>query len=71
MQLRGSEGCLRGMDKPEHCSGKVNVTGQGTDWEGGKRERGWSRGMSWLMAWVAMGAFPTTVETQEWKPCGR
>lgn len=40
MQPRGTEGCLRGMDKPEHCSGKVTVTGQGTDWERGKRERG-------------------------------
>lgn len=70
MQPRGTEGCLRGMDKPEHCSGKVTVTGQGTDWERGKKERGWSRGMSRLVAYLAMSAFPTAVETQEWEPWG-
>lgn len=70
MQPRDAERCFKGVGTLEHCLGKVNVTGQGTDWEGGEGERGWSGGMSGLLAWMGMGAFPTEVETREWEPWG-
>ena len=58
------EARTRGVDKVENYSGRVNLTGQGTDWEGGKGGD-WGQEMSRLLVWMDMGAFLTEVETQE------